>query len=512
MSAILPWLRHPYLCPIVAILAGSLVTFSLAPYHLWPLGMISVGLLACLNYKTSVKHQFLISFLYGLGLYGFGASWVFISINEFGSTSLLLSLLLTAAFVSFLAFVFALPFLLFAKLFRHTSLIYLIGFPAVWVLNEWFRSWVLTGFPWLYLGYAHIHSPLSGWAPIFGIFGISLFTTFSACIPLLLIMRPQFPEWSKLSFSRWSILLLLIWSTGFGLSKVSWTEQDVEAIDVGMAQGNIPQEKKWLPSFLDETYDIFSTLTEPLWALDWVIWPEAAIPLLHSYAAEDLAKLDAQASATNTVFITGILYDDRANAKYYNSIIAKGLGEGITFKTRLVPFGEYVPLEKWLRGTIEFFNLPTSILHIGPDRPDGLNANGLKISPYICYEVVYPDLVAGRAKDSAVLLTVSNDAWFGQSIGPIQHLQMVQMRALETQRYFIRSTNNGISAFINDKGDIINQGGRATREAIIGKVYATTGSTPFMVWRSWPVVVICFTLLFFLWIREKKYKFTAELP
>ena len=274
-----------------------------------------------------------------------------------------------------------------------------------------------------------------------------------------------------------------------------------------MAQPSIPQERKWDPAFLPETFRIFRSLSRDLWQYDWVIWPEAAIPLMYHEAESSLVNLAEQADRTHSVFITGILYDELEQERYYNSIVALGQGSGISYKTRLVPFGEYVPLESLLRGMIEFFDLPTSIIHPGPSYENGLLAGEYTIAPSICYEVVYPDLVAERAVNSHVLLTVSNDAWFGRSIGPVQHFQMAQMRALETGRYMVRSTNNGLSGIIDPKGRIVVQGNRYTRESITGEVYAAYGNTPFLLWQSWPSVALCFAMIALLLTLSQRRRF-----
>ncbi|MCR6650991.1 MAG: apolipoprotein N-acyltransferase [Cellvibrionaceae bacterium] len=486
------WLRL-----LLAPLAGMLVPLSLAPYEWWALGLLSVGFLAAITYRESARHSLLLGLAFGLGMYGLGASWVYVSINQFGSTSVPLALLLTSLFVAGLSLCFSLPFYVYGRWFNKTTWSLLLGFPAIWVLNEWARSWFLTGFPWLYLGYAHLHTPLGGWAPVLGVFGVGFIAAYSSCVLLAMRLRdlPMRALWGSLA------LALLLWAGGAALRSVDWTTFDDKPIAVGMAQANIPQERKWDPMFLNETFRIFNDLSAPLWDLDWVIWPEAAIPLLYHEALADLESLGHQADKTNTVFITGILYDDRDKQQYYNSIVAVGKGSGITFKTRLVPFGEYVPMERWLRGLIDFFNLPTSIIHPGPKYVNGLQANGVEIAPSICYEVVYPDLVASRAANANVLLTVSNDSWFGSSIGPLQHFEMAQMRALETGRYLVRATNNGVSGIIDPKGRVVVKGGRFTREAIVGQVFAASGITPFIFWGSTPVVLLAFVMLGILAVR-----------
>lgn len=492
----------------IAAIAGALIPLTLAPYNVWPLAFISLMTLAWLMSGQTGRRCGLYGFAFGLGLYGVGASWVYISIHHFGSTSLVLSLLMTIAFVSGLALCFALPFFAYGRWLSRLPGATLWAFPAVYVLGEWMRTWFLTGFPWLYLGYGHLHSPLAGWAPVFGVLSLSLIVALTSTTVLIAITK-ELKAAQRLTALA---LVCALWLGGYGLTFAQWTEIQDTPIEVGIAQGNIPQELKWEPSFLNETFRIFNELSDSLWDKDWVIWPEAAIPLLYTEAKGDLESLEQQAKRTDTVFITGILYDDWSKVdganwediKYYNSLVALGNGSGVTFKTRLVPFGEYVPLEKWLRGMINFFNLPTSIIHPGPAYEKGLNANGVEVAPTICYEVVYPDLVAQRARDAEVLLTVSNDAWFGLSIGPVQHFEMAQMRALETGRYMIRATNNGLTGIIDPKGKTLMQGGRYTREALSGTVYPAKGQTPFLLWLSYPLLGFCALMIAWTAYRARK--------
>jgi apolipoprotein N-acyltransferase len=192
-----------------------------------------------------------------------------------------------------------------------------------------------------------------------------------------------------------------------------------------------------------------------------------------------------------TTLITGIPYRPEGEQHYHNSILALGQGDGVYHKQRLVPFGEYVPMEGVLRGLIAFFDLPMSAFTAGPTGQAPLRAGAFRVAPYICYEIVYPDLVASGARDADLLITISNDSWFGDSIGPLQHLQMAQMRALENGRYLIRGTNNGVSAIINAQGEIVVASDRFVTTTLQGQVEAMLGSTPFSRFGSTPVIAGC---------------------
>ena len=160
-----------------------------------------------------------------------------------------------------------------------------------------------------------------------------------------------------------------------------------------------------------------------------------------------------------------------------------------------MPFGEYVPLQDVLRGLIAFFDLPMSDFARGPADQAMLQAKGYQIAPLICYEVVYPDFVAGLAAQSDILLTISNDTWFGTSIGPLQHLQMAQMRALEAGRWMIRATNNGVTALIDPFGQITTQIPQFEQAIMYGEVVPMHNLTPYLQWRSWPLIILCSLLI-----------------
>src|SRR5690625_5119246 len=292
-----------------------------------------------------------------------------------------------------------------------------------------------------------------------------------------------------------TVFILALWPVGLVFKQVSWTELNTSPISVGMVQPNIPQELKWRPEFMQPTLDRLMAMSDDLWHHDWLIWPEAAIPQVYHRMLPFLDQIHHQATLTNTALISGIIYDDPHQRQYYNSLAGFGTALGLYHKRRLVPFGEYVPLEEWLRGLIDFFDMPTSIIDQGPAHQRGIEVGEGLISPSVCYEVVYPDLVATSARDTQVLLTVSNDAWFADSLGPLQHMQMARMRALETGRYLVRSTNNGISAIVNPRGQITARSEQFVAQTLSGEVYPAQGMTPFMRWGSWPLALVAGALL-----------------
>lgn len=486
----------------ICLVAGGLIPLSFAPFDLWPLGLLGLVLFALLLYRRNGRSAWWRSYLFGLGLYGVGVSWVYVSIHTYGNAPAPLAATMTALFVLFMALVFSLPFWLYGRWFSHHRWGLVLAFPALWLLGEWLRGWLLTGFPWLYLGYAHLDTWLLGWAPILGVMGISLMVALSAAMAAHWLCQPQ--EQRSRTTLVVTACIALLWPAGLVLKPIQWTQPDGDNLRVGMIQPNIPQELKWDPEFFLPTLDRLRGLSDDLWDNDWLIWPEAAVPRVYHRVLPFLNEMNERAYDTDTGLISGIIYDDPDDRNYYNSIVGLGNAQGMYHKRRLVPFGEYVPLEQQLRGLIDFFDMPTSIISQGPDNQAGLQVGSTELAAAICYEIVYPDLVARSARDSQVLLTISNDGWFADSIGPLQHMQKARMRSVETGRYMIRSTNNGISAIVNPQGQIIAQAEQFAQTTLEGEVQPRSGMTPFMRWGSHPLAVLSVLILVVLRVSPRR--------
>jgi len=481
----------PALILLLAPLSGALLTLSLAPFDWWPLGILSCALLAWLLSTCNPGQAFWRGWLYGLGLFGTGISWVYVSIHIHGHANVVLAGLLTALFCAGLALVLALFAWCYVRLIRALPGGMLIGFPALWVLFEWLRSWLLTGFPWLYLGYAHVDTWISGWAPVLGVYGLSFICALTGTCAFLTWRSRELG-----SAVTYAVIVVLLWGGGSQLKPIEWVAPaKKEPLTIAIVQPNISQEKKWDPSWYQPILQQYREATAPLLGNDIIIWPESAVPRIYQRARNFLDPMAEQAAAMESTLITGIPFRGSDGISYHNSIVALGNGEGVYHKQRLVPFGEYVPMEGLLRGLIDFFDLPMSAFSPGPKNQDPLRAGGYRVAPFICYEVVYPDLVARSARRAELLVTISNDSWFGNSIGPLQHLQMAQMRALENGRYMIRATNNGVSAIINHRGQIVARTPQFIATTLHGKVELMLGDTAFSSFGSKPVLMGCFITL-----------------
>lgn len=488
----------------LAMLAGALATLGFAPWEWWPLTLISVALFFIGLQSASAKQALMRGWSYGFGFFLSSVSWVYVSIHQFGAASTFLAASLTLAFAAALALFFSLHAWCYwrcSRTIRQPWLSALI-FAAVWVLAEAFRGWFLTGFPWLLVGYAPMDTTLAGWAPITGVLGLSFFSVLTATA--LVISWQSGPARSRL-------ILLVIAVTPFfigsGLSQLNFTQSKQDPISFTLIQGNTPQEQKWLPSQRQRIVNQYIATSLNHLDSSLIIWPETAVPQLLSHAMTSLKPLDTYLRKQQIALLTGMPTASHAangRTSYFNSVVSLGDAEGTYHKQRLVPFGEYVPLESQLRGLIDFFDLPMSNFSLGPDNQNPLIIqNGIQISPYICYEIVYPDLVAKAPGD--ILLTVSNDSWFGDSLAPHQHLQMARMRAIENERELIRATNNGISALVDSKGKVTEQTEQFVATTLSGEVTARTGLTPFGRTGSWPIIGLALLLvLSSLWANRRR--------
>lgn len=477
---------------LLAGIAGALMPLSLAPYSLWWLGSISLAALAFTLHKATPAQSSLLGWLYGSASFLTGVSWIYIAMYVYGDTSAPLSAFMTLVFCTGLGLVTALFGYVYSRWVRSGPGGAALGFAATWVIFEWFRGWLLTGFPWLYLGYGHLQTPLAGWAPVTGIYGLSFWVALSgaALAAPLLANRGQ---------RRKAALPLLactaLFALGASLQQLEWTQaKDQPALRIGAVQSNITQDEKWAYSQYWDTLELYDLRSEALWGkVDLVIWPEAAIPALYNHAESFFNYVRERAELHDTALISGV--PTKQGDEIFNSVMVISGGDDIYHKQRLVPFGEYVPLAQYLRGLIGFFDLPMSSFSRGGPDQQPLRAKGWQFAPSICYEIVYPDLVARGAAQSDILFTISNDAWFGDSIGPAQHMQMAQMRALENGRELIRVTSTGITAVVDHRGTITTRIPSFTEATMTANVRARSGRTPFNRLGSTPIIALCFALL-----------------
>lgn len=495
----------------LALAAGAMTPLSFAPFNWWPLGFVTLAFFYYCLRQTTPREALRLGFVFGFGLFGVGASWIYVSIHDYGLAPPIVAFIITLVFVLFMALYNAVASWLWRR-YVVSALLPTLTFAATWVVCEWFRTWFLTGFPWLLLGYAHVTSPLSGVAPVFGVYGASFMV--ALCGALLAEIAISLKACGLKSTMRHPALsaLIIVQVLTAGSAVIDWTHPAIrEPVRVGLVQGNIPQELKFDADAVQDGLNRYVQMSAPLWKQDLLVWPETAIPLVYQNQEELIASLAAQARSNNTALITGVFY--RSELGLHNSIVVEGNGSGVWLKQKLVPFGEYVPFHEWIDNVLQMFVLPLSSLAVGPADQTLLNAAGLRIAPYICYEVVYPDFARRVGRDADLLLTVSNDTWFGASFGPLQHLQMAAMRARELGRYMVRATNNGVSAIINSRGQVVAETAQFKAETLQGNVLVYEGMTPFGHWGSLPVWLLCAAVIgFSLRARLKAVPDPATTP
>jgi len=475
---------------LLALLAGALLPLAFAPLSLFPLAVLSPALLFLLWLDVTPRRALWRGLLFGLGQFGVGVSWVYVAIHDFGHSGVPLAVLLSVLFVGVLAVFPMLLGYLSARFLRGPDGLRLaLLFPAAWTLIEWSRGWVLTGLPWLNLGYSQINAPLRGFAPIAGVYGVTLAVALSAGLLASLAMtdrRAQRPLWmSGIALGG----LVLLWLGGALLARVDWTEASGPPLRVALVQGNIPQDTKWSPEAAQHTLDLYADLTRQHWDSRLILWPEAAITVFyHDVADNYLAGLAREARTHGTDIVLGIPVREPGTRRYFNSLLALSERPGFYHKRHLVPFGDYLPFEDFLRGLIRFFDLPMSGFSSGPDQQPLLEAAGQKIASAICYEDIFGEELITALPEAALLVNATNNAWYGNSFAPHQHLEMSRMRAIESGRYMLRVTTNGVSAIIDQHGKIRGRSPQFKTHVLTGEAVPHSGATPYVVVGNWPVV------------------------
>ena len=489
---------------VIALLAGAMFLFALAPYGIWPIALLSPAILyALLLPEMTGKRAFFIGHAYGTGLFCVGAFWLYTSIHVYGNTPVWLALIMIALMGLGMGLFHGFLALIFNRMLGRQPL----SFAALWILQEWMKTWLFTGFPWLFVGYAFTEQYwLSSLAPIAGVFAVSFLAVLLAASIVELLRR-------RGGYMIVSIALLVI-STSLWLMNPQWTKpKGTPNLSVSLIQGNIPQDLKWLTEFQVETLNIYATLTSTEWGRDIVLWPESSIPMFQTEAWGFINEMVKIANETNTTWVTGIPYKDEAAfdpsidkyPPFYNSVIALGAeAEGLYKKQRLVPFGEYIPFEGLLDILPDLAGSQDIMSYSrGSEQQSPLQVRGHSLGSAVCYEVAYPDTTRKNAIGTDFLLTISNDAWFGTSAGPLQHLQMVQMRALENGRWFMRATNTGVTAIIDHKGRIVERAPQFERTVLRGEVQARVGNTPFMRFGHYPVLFVITLLLLLSYLGKR---------
>ena len=506
----------------LALVAGAIAVAGFAPHHWFALSLISCVIIykLVMTYPSQVVK---LQFFYGLGFFGLGISWVYNSVYEFGTPNIVVASIITLGLIVLMATMWIIPWY-FWKRYLVTqsvqrlspySFASILCFASIWILAEWTRSWLLSGFPWLFLGYGTIDSVIGStiklWAPWLGVYGVSFVSVTIALLWLKIIIERT----NKLLFDKLKPIALLLFLILFPLALPEQTTANTNdknsiPIDFALVQPNTSQHQKWLPQYRESIIQNLLNLSAPYWEKEptLIIWPEASIPV--ALPKEQLVigvteSINQSLLTSNSTLLMGVPTYDSATNNYFNSFIQLGKTIDYYDKVHLVPFGEYIPFQSILNSLLSVFDLPLPSQQSGSDTHKhfklDVTGNAINIAPNICYEVAFPDLIAKQAIDANLLITISNDAWFGDSWGPIQHLQMAQMRALENAKPMLRTTSTGITASIDHKGDIIQQLPQFLESVLTGQVQPRDGNTLFSQTGSIPILILCVAIV--LWFSRK---------
>ncbi len=486
---------------LLALISGLAAVGAFAPFgYVWLMPVSLFGLFLSWR-NTNPRQGYMRGLLYGIGLFGAGVYWVYISVHLYGHAPLPLALFVMALLILFLA---QFPAMLGWLAGRGADSPWglLLTLPAGWVLLELLRGWLFTGFPWLSAGYSQIDSPLAAFAPVTGVYAISGLCALTAGALLTLVVGRSTGRLASL------VILIALAGGSWSLSQRSWSQAVDEAVRVALIQGNIPQDQKWEPAQRSATLQRYHEQSLREWTeqpTDVVIWPESAIPaFLHEVADLFIPALAAQAGEQGTDLVVGVPVLDRQNWQYYNALLAIGGNNALYYKQHLVPFGEYLPLRDWVDDLLQVIQLPVADFSAGEANQTLLEVGGHPVGSSICYEIIFGREIAATAGRAAWLLNVSNDAWFGDSLAPHQHLEMARMRALETGRDLVRATNTGISAIIRADGNVVERGPQFETTVVRGEVIPREGITPYVRYGDLPVLVVAAMLFLVGLIMQRR--------
>lgn len=481
---------------LLALLCGLLLAAGFAPFNGFWIPVLALGVVfSLLGANRRGGEAFALGYLFGLGYAGLGVYWIFHSIADYGGGPLAASVA-TAVLVALFALIPALALTLGWWVGRHWRRgMYLLALPLAWIWVEWVRSWFLTGATWLSLGYTQVDTPLGAYAPWLGVYGPGLAVALMAGALAWWLRRPLSRRLAE------SLVVIVIVSTGGLLLPSQWGQPAGEPLTVALLQGNIEQSRKWDPDERSAIVGEYAALTREHFGADLIVWPETALPVFYKGAEDWLQSLAGEARAAGSTLVLGAPV--ARGEQRFNAVAIPGETPQFYFKRHLVPFGEYVPFRDAAGGILDFVGTPLGDFEPGTSAAP-LMAAGQPLGVSICYEVTFGAELADALPAARILLNVSNDAWFGRSSAPWQHLQMARMRALETGRPMIRATNTGVSAVIAADGELKATTPLFQRAVLRGEVTPREGATPYVRWRDWPLAGVSTALLVGLLVTGRR--------
>lgn len=488
------------LCGAFAL--GAVLNLAFAPVGWWPFAVFAPAALFVLIKGLPPRRAAWTGAAFGAGLFSFGTYWLYTCIHRFGLAPIWLTLVLQAALVALMAtYSAALCFLANRFWLKAGATRDWLVLPALWVLLEWLRGWALSGFPWLSLGYAFIDSPLAGWAPLLGVYGVTWAAAYAA-VALTVLLSPGPPgarRWPALAVLAGLFLLPAL------LARHNWTRPAGPAFAVAAVQGAVSQDVKWQENNRAATLERYTRLTTDAWGARLIVWPEAALPILAPELRDFLQALQAAGRQHGADFAVGLVNYKPETHQFFNGLLVMSdTGGGWYYKRHLVPFGEYFPVPPFVRSWMRLMSLPYDDLTPGAEDQPVLSAAGQKLGLTICYEDAYGSHQLKILREATLLINVTNNAWYGDSAAPHQHLQIARFRALEAGRYLLRAANDGITAVIGPHGGIVARLPQFQEAVLRAEVRPMSGLTPYARLGNYPVVAGAGALLALaVWRRRR---------
>lgn len=493
----------------LALPVGAASSLAFAPFEWWPLAILGPAYLFLSWYfAASPRHAAKSGFWFTVGMFLAGTYWLYNTIHEIGHAPAWIAIFLMAAMVAILGGYTAATGYALTRWVTNassakrgalgTGAASLLLYPAAYTLVEWFRGWFLSGFPWFALGYSQTDSPLAGFAPVWGVYGISLLTAISSGVFVVLLVGANRERIAA------AVVAAAIWMAGAALWHHEWTSPVGRPVTVAIVQGAVPQDVKWSLAYRDSTIELYRDLTLPHLGKDIVLWPESALPDMPDQLRDFMSWLWSRARAKNTTLITGMLRYGKDEDDIRNGLLALDEEAQWYDKRRLVPFGEFFPVPSFIRNWMRLQNLPYADITPGERQQPALRAGANRIGATICYEDAYGAEQLEVLKEATLLVNVTNDAWFGDTTAAPQHLQISRMRVMEAQRPLLRAANDGISALILANGEVEQTLPRFKPDVLTGVVQPRTGLTPYAHAGNWPVILLCVAAVAGVWFRQRR--------
>ncbi len=480
--------------------AGASVALAFAPFGFWPLAILGPALLIALWDGATPREAAALGFCFNAGTFAAGTWWLYISIHIFGAAPVWIAFFLMLGLVALMGLYHAaLGYCVARWLPARGAWRWLVGIPAAWLLIEWLRGWFLSGFSWLSLGYSQTDTWLAHLAPVGGVYLVSAVLLVSAGA-LVMLVRAGGARARGIAIAA----LATPWLLALALDH-EWTRPSGPPVRVAVLQGAIPQDIKWLEANRETTLALYAKLTREALGEQLIVMPESALPDLANNLAPFLGGLYSEASARGSALVLGLVRASDDGERYFNSVAALG-DEGVFWydKYHLVPFAEFFPVPKFVRRWLRLMSLPYSDFTRGLPVQPPLKAAGLSLAAGICYEDAYGSTLARSLANADSLVNVTNDAWFSHSPARYQHFQIARMRAIEAGRFLVRAANDGVSAVIGPRGEVLAQAPEYTPAVLRATITPRTGLPPYARVGNWGIVMLAAVALAAAAIRKKR--------